>query len=1223
MATKTPSQIIEYVDFWFPTNYRGLITAARQRTALFDLVMLTGTTSVISVGLNVPPTITTDAAYVIGPAPTGLWAGQPNKIAYAVSGEWQFYPPPPTAIGFDYDGLQVWASEVDQEYTWTGLVWEAPSGSGAVDSVFGRTGAVIAVSGDYTASLVTNDSGVSGATVADALNTLLAGSGISDGDYGDVTVSLGGTVWTINANVVSFAKLQQIATDTLLGRDTGGTGDVESIGLNTTLSMDGAGNLQRSALSGDVAAPAGSNATTLATVNANTGSFGDSTHVGAFIVDGKGRITAAASIAISYPSVVVPDGDYGDIVVSSTGTVWTIDTNAVTFAKFQQIATDSLLGRDTAGTGNVENITLNATLSMTGAGALQRAALTGDATAPAGSNALTFATVNANVGSFGSASQTVAITVNAKGLVTAAAQQSISITASQVSDFNNAAEDAVGGILLDSATIDFTYTSHTSLTAIVIDNSISNAKFRQGVARSIVGVTGNATANVADVQGTTDQVLRVNGAGTAVAFGAIDLSKSAAASGVLQAASFPALTGDLTTVAGALATTLATMNSNVGTFGSATQSAQVTVNGKGLVTAVSNVTISGVAPPDGDKGDITVSSTGTVWTIDANVVTDAKLRQGVARSVIGVTGNATANVADIQGTTDQVLRINAAGTALAFGAIDISKTAAVTGVLQAASYPATTGDVTSVAGALATTIANDVVTNAKLANMATQTVKGRNTALTGDPEDLSMATLSTMLNLTGLYMPLAGGVFTGVVGYPDGAAGANAIYRAGETANGIFFSAGQVHISPTALTDFVFQNIGISWSRGSGQAIDITSTNNNADLKVESQVDDTTGRARILTRRSNAGGALTVNGVPLGVWRAEGHNGTNFQLLGTNTFSLLEAPTATAMGTGFKIALAPRGTIAASEAHNLDPDNGMDFRTRNYLDGNSLFQLRSTSIAGAFTGAAGKLAYFNDLGGGASNVVHNGTNYKRVSDGGYGTLATNADATLTYLTTSDFLQHTGALTAIRTLTLSTTGAVAGAFFTVYRTGTGNFALVVAGATSASLFIGQFVTFRFDGAAWQQTDFGTVAPTEVVRKLKTTGENRNATTVLASDATLQFPVAANTTYRFTMKAFYDTLAAADLKWRTSGPAGATAVRIKRGDIAPAATVMENIAVDVAYSGADIVALTAGTTGGYIEMEGIIQNGATAGTFALQWAQNTSTVGNSTMLAGSWLEYQVIA
>lgn len=65
------------------------------------------------------------------------------------------------------------------------------------------------------------------------------------------------------------------------------------------------------------------------------------------------------------------------------------------------------------------------------------------------------------------------------------------------------------------------------------------------------------------------------------------------------------LTGDVTSAAGSAATTLATVNTNVGTFGSATQVAQVTLNAKGLVTAAANVTISGVAPGGAAGGDLT------------------------------------------------------------------------------------------------------------------------------------------------------------------------------------------------------------------------------------------------------------------------------------------------------------------------------------------------------------------------------------------------------------------------------------------------------------------------------------------------------------------------------------------------------------------------------------------------------------------------------------------
>lgn len=62
-------------------------------------------------------------------------------------------------------------------------------------------------------------------------------------------------------------------------------------------------------------------------------------------------------------------------------------------------------------------------------------ALTGDATANGpGSVPITFATVNANVGSFGSASSASIFTVNAKGLITAASDTPIQIAESQVTN---------------------------------------------------------------------------------------------------------------------------------------------------------------------------------------------------------------------------------------------------------------------------------------------------------------------------------------------------------------------------------------------------------------------------------------------------------------------------------------------------------------------------------------------------------------------------------------------------------------------------------------------------------------------------------------------------------------------------------------------------------------------------------------------------------------------
>jgi hypothetical protein len=53
------------------------------------------------------------------------------------------------------------------------------------------------------------------------------GGGVTDGDRGDISVSGGGAVWTIDAGAVGLAKLADMATDSFLGRDTAGTGAPE------------------------------------------------------------------------------------------------------------------------------------------------------------------------------------------------------------------------------------------------------------------------------------------------------------------------------------------------------------------------------------------------------------------------------------------------------------------------------------------------------------------------------------------------------------------------------------------------------------------------------------------------------------------------------------------------------------------------------------------------------------------------------------------------------------------------------------------------------------------------------------------------------------------------------------------------------------------------------------------------------------------------------------
>lgn len=80
----------------------------------------------------------------------------------------------------------------------------------------------------------------------------------------------------------------------------------------------------------------------------------------------------------------------GAIAADAVTTAKILDGN-VTLAKLANVATDRLIGRDTAGTGVPEALTVGGGIEFTGSGGIQRSALTGDVTASAGSGITTIA----------------------------------------------------------------------------------------------------------------------------------------------------------------------------------------------------------------------------------------------------------------------------------------------------------------------------------------------------------------------------------------------------------------------------------------------------------------------------------------------------------------------------------------------------------------------------------------------------------------------------------------------------------------------------------------------------------------------------------------------------------------------------------------------------------------------------------------------------------------
>lgn len=257
----------------------------------------------------------------------------------------------------------------------TGGVTAGPGSGSVVATVVTNANLTGPVTSTGNATAIANGA-ITNAMLANGAVANLSGTNTGDQTItltSDVTGSGSGSfATTIAAGAVTNSKLSNVATQTFKGRTTAGTGSPEDLTVaqaKSLLSLTGTNSGDQTiTLTGDV-------------TGSGTGSF-------------------AASIA----------------------------NDSVTYAKIQNVTTNRLLGRATAGAGDTEEITLGTNLSFAGTtlnasfsdtGITQ---LTGDITAGPGngSQTATLATINSNVGSFTNAN----ITVNAKGLITAAANGS-------------------------------------------------------------------------------------------------------------------------------------------------------------------------------------------------------------------------------------------------------------------------------------------------------------------------------------------------------------------------------------------------------------------------------------------------------------------------------------------------------------------------------------------------------------------------------------------------------------------------------------------------------------------------------------------------------------------------------------------------------------------------------------------------------------------------------
>ena len=270
--------------------------------------------SVLDRSLTAPPATPAEGdRYIVASSPTGAWTGQAEKIAAYQDGAWMFYAPK--------EGWISWVADENIAVAFDGAAWTALSAGGGGGGVTDH-GALTGLGDDDHPQYHNNARGDARYT---ALNPAILG---------------------INATADTTNRLSVGSAASLFNH--AGTGG-HQIKINKAAVADTASFLFQDNFSG----------------RAEIGLTGDDDFH--FKVSPNGTAFNEAIIinrttgACSFPNTSfggVTDGDKGDVTVSGTGAVWTVDADAVTNAKLMNVPTATFKGRVTAATGDPEDLTV-------------------------------------------------------------------------------------------------------------------------------------------------------------------------------------------------------------------------------------------------------------------------------------------------------------------------------------------------------------------------------------------------------------------------------------------------------------------------------------------------------------------------------------------------------------------------------------------------------------------------------------------------------------------------------------------------------------------------------------------------------------------------------------------------------------------------------------------------------------------------------------------------